>query len=806
MKIFLCIVSLLIGSVSNAQTWSNLTIDETKPGLEINPLKGFADLYGPENSFPRSINGKIFPLNDVMTGFDTYDWTVINAFIAQNKIDGNFSYLQVNIDPGFGGSYMPDFLAQVDCANDDSAGGPLDGSYCAYNYTSGLPDLVPDWNDEDIVSAMERFTAAFGVEFNDQPEVFMVHLGLYGIFGEWQIGSAIDEVPDFEMTPDNKSRVATAFRDAFPNTQLMARYPEHMPDPEIYGYSDGLFFTQSISDNTFFNNGFFNNTIAAYNANNNWRLRVIGGEIDPCAQTSIWLSSPNNPFATCENGDTVAVQDAEESLRATHTSFLFTHHIFQTVEGPAEGSDEWNNALNANKLMGYTFHVDEYRLTALNREPAIEVNIKNIGIAPMYANWDVEFAALNSDGQFLPLGTKKWNLNLIQPEVQKNYRSFVSDVSLLDGTYTIIMRVANPLEAFSSAAQPVRFANATQDDDLDGWLTLGDAVISAGPLGVIPRQVSEVVLSETTASLIVDGDLQLVATLDPVDATDQTLTWVSDHPGTAAVSESGFVTTGPAYGIAKVYAYSNDVGATTETPVAVVEITVAPNRVVIPAVIEAEDFIRMSGIVSGFGKIAFIDSTDWIEYGVIVNPSANFFLDIYAGCPEEDGMPPTPCLGEITIKDDSGSVLDVVGLVTTDGFDDFQPSTSSSILLPEGAYNIELEASVGGFDLDKIEFREDPGVDSDTDGVPDAVDNCIDVPNADQRDTNGDGYGNVCDADFDNNGVVNFVDISSWVPLFNTACGDIDQDLNGDGICNFGDYSLIVPSFLQPPGPSGIAP
>ncbi len=95
----------------------------------------------------------------------------------------------------------------------------------------------------------------------------------------------------------------------------------------------------------------------------------------------------------------------------------------------------------------------------------------------------------------------------------------------------------------------------------------------------------------------------------------------------------------------------------------------------------------------------------------------------------------------------------------------------------------------------------DTVVDTDGDGVGDDVDNCTDVANADQRDTNGDGFGNICDPDIDNNGVVNFLDVNAWVPNFNTACGDVDEDFNGDGVCNFSDYALFAEYFLLPPGP-----
>ncbi|MFK8029353.1 MAG: proprotein convertase P-domain-containing protein [Gammaproteobacteria bacterium] len=94
-------------------------------------------------------------------------------------------------------------------------------------------------------------------------------------------------------------------------------------------------------------------------------------------------------------------------------------------------------------------------------------------------------------------------------------------------------------------------------------------------------------------------------------------------------------------------------------------------------------------------------------------------------------------------------------------------------------------------------------VDSDGDGVGDDVDNCTNVANASQLDSNGDGFGNACDADTNNDCIINFLDVSAFTEVFNTM--DADNDFNGDGNVNFLDYVILTGQFTQVPGPSALA-
>ena len=87
---------------------------------------------------------------------------------------------------------------------------------------------------------------------------------------------------------------------------------------------------------------------------------------------------------------------------------------------------------------------------------------------------------------------------------------------------------------------------------------------------------------------------------------------------------------------------------------------------------------------------------------------------------------------------------------------------------------------------------------------PSCGDNCTLVANPDQRDTNGDGFGNLCDADLNNDGVTNFLDLGQMKSVF--FSNDPDADLNGDGSVNFLDLGIMKSRFFGMPGPSCAVP
>ena len=114
--------------------------------------------------------------------------------------------------------------------------------------------------------------------------------------------------------------------------------------------------------------------------------------------------------------------------------------------------------------------------------------------------------------------------------------------------------------------------------------------------------------------------------------------------------------------------------------------------------------------------------------------------------------------------------------------------------------------------MDIIIVSAEPS-DVDGDGVTDTDDNCTGLFNPSQYDSNGDGIGNLCDADITGPGgiedcMVNFLDLGQVKAAFFTDPAspnwNSDADFDGDDVVNSQDLQIIRDSFFRAPGPSGV--
>ncbi|MGJ3257956.1 MAG: thrombospondin type 3 repeat-containing protein [Alcanivorax sp.] len=90
--------------------------------------------------------------------------------------------------------------------------------------------------------------------------------------------------------------------------------------------------------------------------------------------------------------------------------------------------------------------------------------------------------------------------------------------------------------------------------------------------------------------------------------------------------------------------------------------------------------------------------------------------------------------------------------------------------------------------IDSVTFV-DNSIDSDNDGIEDDADNCIDTPNTDQLNLDGDTKGDDCDEDADNDGINNNIE-NDYLSLDPLNPSDALEDADNDGILNIDEINI----------------
>ena len=126
---------------------------------------------------------------------------------------------------------------------------------------------------------------------------------------------------------------------------------------------------------------------------------------------------------------------------------------------------------------------------------------------------------------------------------------------------------------------------------------------------------------------------------------------------------------------------------------------------------------------------------------------------------------------------------------------------------------ISLSGAIARIEVENLDKRQmnaiddfgfTPVPDPDGDGIDSPFDNCSLRANPAQDDTDADGCGNLCDADYDQSGTVSIADFGRFALCFGTP-DEICQHAEpiGGRLVGIGDFGFFVNSFATAPGPSG---
>ncbi len=423
------------------------------PSPADNPLKGlvpYADSAGEgESHFPHSLEFDYLPLAKLMRGESSFDWEPLEALLKKIAARGNQAIFRIWTEYPGQKSGLPKYLREQGVKVTEWKN-PSEKETC----------YSPDYEDERVVSAMEAFIAALGQRYDGDSRIGFITAGLLGSWGEWHTSPR----GDLFASPKTQRRVLEAYDKAFHKSPILLRYPmgkenEHRATNAQYrmGFHDDSFAWGTL-DRGKESDWFFMHILkkAGDAALNKWRTQPIGGEVRPELWGQVFDAKPAHPQA----------QDFAECVRQTHVSWLMESGMFKEQAPAARCA----GAVAQVQRMGYDFYVSTAEITRADSKVRLRLTVLNQGVAPFYANWPVELAALGADGKIAYRWPVDWKLTALLPgEEAREWKATLTLPKEPLAGLVLALRVIHPLPN----GKALRFANADQDRHVAGWLSVG---------------------------------------------------------------------------------------------------------------------------------------------------------------------------------------------------------------------------------------------------------------------------------------------------------------------------------------------
>lgn len=299
--------------------------------------------------------------------------------------------------------------------------------------------LAPDYDDARLLNPLLDFIAAFGERYNRNPRVAFVALGTLGFWGEWHTW------PRTELFAGEATQraVVQAYRRAFPNKILLARYPYPATSEPWLGYHDDMF-----PEDTDYYEGqghewYFLPQLRRAGRENNWMVAAIGAEMVP---------NQGKKYLSTEWARTLTM------LERMHLTWVGPYcPVLETNLSDAE----LENARRMVRRMGYQYRLTELTWRLRGRTFSLQVRGVNEGVAPFYYPWAVEVALLRPDDSVAQ--THRVDVDITRWLPGEFRFSTQMPVQVGSGRYRLAIGIRDPWRNVPD----IRFANALPY--VQGW-------------------------------------------------------------------------------------------------------------------------------------------------------------------------------------------------------------------------------------------------------------------------------------------------------------------------------------------------
>jgi hypothetical protein len=322
-----------------------------------NPLKGLAggarwSTPPLPDSVPLSIEFYNLGLDEMMVGYNNFDWTTVENILQSSASRKMHSVLSVYIHWPGQPLRLPPHLRNIKLYDTDNG-------------------KSPNYGDPRVLTALQQFITAFGERFDGDRRIAAIHIGLLGFWGEGHT------YPDLTLVPEtSKQSVAQWYWTSFSRTQIQARYPGSTA--EGFGLYDGSLAYQSldgIDNGNVEHEWFMWPRIQQAGQQVAWKKSMMGGETRPELQSTI--------FTYDYPAGTEWHQNFKKCIETMHISYVLHHDAFQN---DGYQGDMLKLARAAHSYMGYSYYVAEVAAYASSNVGYIDVGITIVqsGVAPFY--------------------------------------------------------------------------------------------------------------------------------------------------------------------------------------------------------------------------------------------------------------------------------------------------------------------------------------------------------------------------------------------------------------------------------------
>ncbi len=408
---------------------SEIVVIRPKPsdGPTINPLKGFNSSWWRTGEDYASVGFQYIEWGKLEPTDDQFDWDYVEEVLNRDGSRGRHLILQFVVDWDTNKPVSDNFLGPKWLLEKV---GEKRGTAQA-NDPGSRPMRATDYNDPDFIAeATEAIQALIG-RYRDDPRTFVLQVGVLGFWGEWHTHPRLDWSP----TADTKSKILNAYTSNIGQNGLtQIRYPnEAVAKPRRgMGYTNGA---ATLTDH----GKSFGREIAEREL---WKNGPVGGEWPPNVELQHWQD-----FFQTNAGLTF--------LATARYSTMCPPEPRQVAEKLPGWTPQDERFLKMHRQMGYNFRVTEVRhfFASDSTRRNIEVDLKNVGIAPFYKDWDVQLAILDQTGAVIEIVDIDADLRPIMPGQSITLRATTKPLDL-SKRYNIGLRI---LQRGASAAKDERW-------------------------------------------------------------------------------------------------------------------------------------------------------------------------------------------------------------------------------------------------------------------------------------------------------------------------------------------------------------